>query len=140
MKIEQFDKKSLAYFKKKIEQATQSVCEEFGVAIEFGNSRYTQSVATSKITFKVLGGGTVDDFAKKEFGNKARSFGVHESEYGKLFTYRNKQYKLVGCNPRSWKYPFVADCVTNGKKYRFSASAITQALDSAKMGQIGQIV
>lgn len=61
------------------------------------------------------------------FRDEAREALQYSSfEYGQTFTnWEGQTFKIVGYKPRSRKYPVIAERVSDGKKFKFTRSAVT---------------
>jgi hypothetical protein len=59
------------------------------------------------------------DLEKEQFERYAHLFDLTPEHYGRAFTSSWRNYTLVGIEPGRPKYPFVAVCAEDGKRYKF---------------------
>jgi hypothetical protein len=66
--------------------------------------------------------------AKAAWDRHAEAFRMRKEWLGELFTVRGTDYLIAGLNPRRPKYPVDAVRVKDGKKFKFTAQAISVAM------------
>ena len=62
------------------------------------------------------------------FRQLAITYGMKPEWLGATFLSRGKTYKITGLNTRARKYPICADCIENGRSYKFPVRTITDLL------------
>lgn len=75
--------------------------------------------------------GKTKSFATKNVIHFAKCYGFTYTE-GQLFRTNGKMMELVDFNRRAQKYPWIAFCPTDGKKYRLSTETVERALTAHK--------
>jgi hypothetical protein len=73
--------------------------------------------------------GIVASKEASDFKRLASKYGLSPDDLGKEFVGVNgKKFKLLGCKPRSSKYPLVAEEVGSGKKFKLTTAAVCKGL------------
>ena len=104
---------------------------EIGQKIGFrvGNASFTDSVVTFKVEAATFGeNGEKNSKAAEDFKRCAFLWGLSPDDLGKQAEVNGKLVTIVGCKPRSKKYPILARDEKNGKTYKFSATSVKLGL------------
>lgn len=76
---------------------------------------------------------TVEDTREKDtFVLYASTFGLTADDFGKTFRFRKNLYKIVGCRPKSFKYPILGARVPDGKTFKFPADHVAKNLGAIR--------
>ena len=105
--------------------------EKYGVTVSDKGGSYADSYLTMKLEVAVEGEG--NELAGKDAENFKRyafRYDLSESDLGRIFwdTTSMEQWKIIGCKPRSTKYPILVENVKTGKVYKFPANRVKRAL------------
>lgn len=65
---------------------------------------------------------------KDQFALFAPTFGLVANDFGRQFRFQKNLYKIVGCSPKSFKYPILGARVPDGKTFKFQAVDVIQKL------------
>lgn len=123
----QFNNEEFKRFRVAMKKALAEVEKEFGVEVEVGNIKYSESSFT--ITTNVLNGGK-EEALKKEFENLCTLYGLKKDDYGKTFLYNNVKTTIIGIESNRRKYPIVVKD-ENGKEFLMTTSGVKEALNKA---------
>ena len=122
MKITKIDRTTCALLRTAINKSLAEIAAELGVSIKAGNGTF--NTIGGHVTFKVecslIGeNGEVHSKAADDFMRCAERFGLSPDDLDKEFvTYSGDRFKLVGCSPRSHKFPFHGERIPDGKKFK----------------------
>lgn len=71
----------------------------------------------------------VEDTKEKDtFALYAPTFGLRADDFGRTFTFRSRTYKIVGCAPKSFKFPILGSRLPDGKTFKFQAKDVIDNL------------
>ncbi len=115
---------------KKIQRAIAEIAKEENVNIEFGSIRYNSAEYTTSMKVK-----TLEKSEKVTNINIAvcRRFGFTQNILGMTFQGKNGTMKIIDIKTRNRTYPIIAECLQNGKTYKYSAFDIKQRLGGDKI-------
>lgn len=122
--ITKIGKDQCKLLRKEVTAALEKTLAEFGLKAELGNMTYNGQTVSTKLTIAVA----EYDKQTEEFNNHCWKFGLTADNFGDLFESNGKQYQLVGIKPRSHKYPFIGERVSDRKKFKFSKHILGQVL------------
>jgi len=101
--------------------------EKYGLKITVGSASYTAGEA-GNATFKVEL--ATQNESGRVFTKKSNDFLMHAERLGflpedlnKEFKYAGNTYKLIGVNPKSYKYPLIVERVPDGKQFKMPLEA-----------------
>jgi small-conductance mechanosensitive channel len=115
--IENFNKENLKNIRQDITESLKEISEKYGIEISVGNISYHETQMSFPVKAIVLNENTN---GKKEMFKRACVFyGLTESDFGKRFVSNSKTFEVDGLDPKKNKYPLIAKCLTDGKKYKF---------------------
>lgn len=69
-----------------------------------------------------------DTIERDMFKAYASTFGLTADDFGKTFRFRKNLYRIVGCRPKSFKYPILGARVPDGKTFKFPADHVAKNL------------
>lgn len=99
-------------------QALQAVADEFGVKLDRKGGSYSSTSLITKFEF-------ADEGADQaEFDALCHVVGLTPEHFGKEFVSQGKRFVVTGINLRARKYPVTADCISDGKSYKFTADSV----------------
>ena len=104
-----------------LNKAVNALLKEHGIKAKT-NLRWSEG---GEIRFTAEG--KAEGTAVKEVVHYAKCYGFTYAE-GQVFRVDGKMMELVDFNRRAQKYPWVAFCHTDGKKYKLPTDAVTKAL------------
>ena len=127
-KIEQLDKPTLQYIRKRLKAALEPLAKELGIVIDLGNCTFQTGNCRFQLKVAVLdsNGEPVTEEADA-FRHSAKLFGFEPADLGKEFAYQGQTYTICGFKPKSRKYPVIGRSVT-GKDYKFACRVVLEAL------------
>ncbi|MFW5871468.1 MAG: hypothetical protein ACOCUT_00020 [bacterium] len=107
--------------------------ENFSIKIKLGNARFSpiDGTATFKLEISPVVKGQVKTKEAIDFERYAKSEGLKSSDLGRTVFLYGEEYKLVGYKPRSYKYPFLAKRLKDGKLYKYDADTVRMALGAS---------
>ena len=112
------DHKQLNAFRTDFNVAMKALEEKYNVTVKMGNMSYDNDRFTSKLTvLKRSESGEVRHPSEADFDKFCRSFGLKPEHKGAIIRCRGGDYKLIGLNPRSPKFRFTVQSVTDPSKY-----------------------
>lgn len=112
-----------------IEDALQDIAKKHNVSIKRGNGSYGETNATLKLEISDISeNGTVLDKEAETFLSMATIYGFKPDDLNKVFTSNGSKYSISGLNTRRSKYPISAIRLSDGGKYKFTATSVKLAL------------
>ena len=113
------------------EKALAAVAEEFGVQVVGKGGTFLDGSCILKFEFaEVSADGVVNNKEADDFKHYAGRYGLEAEDLGAEFTIGVHTYKIVGCKPRSSKYPII--CERDGKRYKLPALDVATAMEKAR--------
>lgn len=134
-KIEKFDRPTIRKILEECGEALEAVAEKHGLKLERKHCTYSSEelpVAFKFITVQLDTNGNAMDSRAKDFIRYASLYGLSESDFLAEFSRRGKTYRICGFKPRARKYPVLAECVQDGKTYKFPVDTVKAALAQTK--------
>ncbi|MGA2067061.1 MAG: hypothetical protein ABSG86_18935 [Thermoguttaceae bacterium] len=112
-----------------LDQALRPVGERLGMIVRLGSARFT----ADNICFKL------DVFENARTGSPEAAdfpfycirYGLEPEDLGKTFTWGGKQYELIGCKPRSTRFPLLGRNL-EGKVFKFPLDIVGMIRPGAK--------
>jgi hypothetical protein len=117
MNIERFDTTNLKMIRSEITEALKPISEKYGITISMGNISYTE--AEMKTSLKAIIENENVNGKEVMFKKICFMFGLTENDYGKEFVSNGRTFKVDGLEPKKSKYPIIATCLSDGKRYKF---------------------
>lgn len=72
---------------------------------------------------------TAEDTKEQDaFALYASTFGLTADDFGRMFKFRKRLYKITGCRPKSFKYPILGSRIPDGKTFKFQATDVVAKL------------
>jgi hypothetical protein len=136
-KITEFDNSNVDTVRTAIDAAIQTVAQEYGLQLKAGNLTYSPTNCTVKIECSTKGeGGEVNTREAEDFKRYCSRYELQEEDLNKVFvdTVNGLRYKIVGCKPRSTKYPIIVRTMDTGARYKFPATRVKRAIDALSTG------
>lgn len=133
-KITEINQKLCKQIRAAAEVALIGPMEEIGLKLKFGSGSFDSSQFTLKISFILADA----DPQKETFIRTAEQFGVKPEDHGRVITLGRVEYRLVGVNLKAFRFPFVCERVTDGKKFRMQEKAVQMAVIQARENLLGQ--
>jgi hypothetical protein len=122
-------------FVKQLRERIQSVLDESeidDVELHIGNCSYSNNVATFKLEVLTKNeDGTVNTKIAEDFKYHAFLYDLKPTDLNRTFAMRGEEYKIVGCKPRSSKYPIIVEELRTARRYKFSADVVALQLSIA---------
>lgn len=116
---------------KAIEAATRealaAVCERFGLDLRVGGGMFdsTCGIFRPRVEFALRTRGDGTSNAEAAFTRLAPMFNLKASDFGRVVTVRGTEFRIVGLNPSSAKFPVEAERVRDGKRFRIPLNALS---------------
>ena len=129
--VKQFNRTNLLEIRVAMNIALGYVEKKFGIVIEVGGASYGQHDATFKVKLSILDEAGDSKADKSNFMSYALHRGFDTADFGRDFTSKGRQFKIVGWNRRARKYPVIVKEIATGDAWHFSVSAILRALGKA---------
>lgn len=106
--------------------------EKFGLKIDIGKMTYSgTSVRMSIEAALVAENGLTLNRKAKDFEQLASLYGFEPDDLGKTFKSGGKEYRITGLNSRAGKMPVLAECLADGRGYKFAEAGVLRALGRA---------
>lgn len=123
MKYTEFTRLNIQWTRKEMEAVFAAIEEEHGIKLSIG----TMSFDTDRFTCRVEGvviksgmeGKSVREIkGKDDFLNNCFMYGMEKTDLGQTKVIKGVEYKLIGLNTRSKKYPLIIENKATGKNAR----------------------
>ena len=103
------------------------------VQVTVGSATYSPNNATFKVELAAVGeDGEAVTKEAEDFQRYCRIYGLRPEDLNREFEYGGTRYKLIGCKPRSTKFPLLAENVGSGKVYKLPAAVVQLALQAGE--------
>lgn len=124
MKVTNFDRSNLRQINAEIEQAMKAVAQKYGLQVKLGNTRFSNSNASSKFELMTVSeSGAVMSKEAIDF-NRYKNAKAIRANLGDSFQFNGNTYTITGYKAKSYKYPVLAKCSVDGKTYKFPISIV----------------
>jgi hypothetical protein len=100
------------------QSALEGIATKNKLSITLGSASFTNDSVRFRLEITELGK-SGETPAVKTFNAYASMFGLAPEDYGSVFTYAGKQYRLVEIAPRRPKFPFVGEDIRTNKRFKF---------------------
>lgn len=117
----------LKNFRVEFKDAVKSLEDKYGISIQVDNISFTDSSFSMKTKVALVKDGEDSELAvnREVFKRHCFRFGLSESSFGKVFTFRDQAYIIVGLSPKSRTYPILGKS-RSGKVYKFPLDVVTK--------------
>ena len=133
MKIKSFDRSNLRFLTGDIQTALKSVADKYGISLTYKSARFNASNVTIKLESAVIGAsGVVETKENQDWKRFAAGYGLSVGWLGKTFMHSGDQFVISGLATRKSKYPVLATCVRNQKRFKFGADIIKALMESVE--------
>lgn len=134
--MKKLDIAALRTLRSQLEQVLKPVADKNNIALILGKVTYDRDGKTA--TFKLEAAvksesGEVLTRESQDYVKYASMFDVDPSKLNTVIKAGRKEYKIVGLNVKSRKFPVLGQCVEDGKQYGLPASVV-RAVPLAKAG------
>ena len=99
-----------------LDEALQAVGKRLGVTVRLGGATFTSRNIRFKL--EIFENADTDSPEAEDFHTYCARYGLQPEDLGKTFTWGGKQYVLVGCKPRSTRFPLLGRD-PDGKVFKF---------------------
>lgn len=124
IKITEFNRKTCCSVSEQIEAHLAGLADELGIKITSKGGSYSDTSYTLKIECATISeDGQVQTKEATDFALYASRYGLEADDLGKTFTRSGDLYTIVGCKPRSRKYPILVR-KSGGKLIKFPADTV----------------
>ena len=110
---------NFAKFRISLNDALVDLCKEYNMLVTQGGIRYDDDSLDIKLTFKDFHGESKDEMEKRDFIKAIKYSPLKSEDYGKEFTYKGEEFKLVHYRPKARKYKYGGKSLETGKVYYF---------------------
>jgi hypothetical protein len=119
------DRDKCKEFRAKFADAVKGLEEEMGCTIEIGSITFSSDGLTTKmiLTENDKDGKAVNKIAK-DFGMNCYRYGMEPTDLGRVFSAHGDHYEVIGCKPKSRKYPIIAKSRSTGREYKFASDIV----------------
>ena len=126
-----FDKPTVRATRERLQSALDAVASELGCQIKVGSATFERdgSRCTFKIDCAAVGeDGAVETREASDFTRCATQYGLRPDDLGAEFTKGGETFTVIGCKPKSYKYPILARR-NDGKVFKFPAATVRAGMD-----------
>ena len=120
-----FDSQNAKLLVEEINEALKAVGDKWGISLKVGR-RYSWWEKTMRIPLEAAiqgDDGVLCTEEVQQFRLRCFGFGLSPDDLGRKFNYDGDHWKIKGLNPRSRRYPIIAEN-SAGKRMRFSLSIV----------------
>lgn len=127
-----FDAGSIRALRPEIVAALAALCAKHGITATAGNARFVREGTSATITLefaRVNEAGVAETQERTAWAQHCATLGLKPEWLDQCITTSNgREYKLVGIDPRRWKYPVVGEDTHTGERRIFAAESVIRAL------------
>lgn len=130
MPITVIERSTCQMLRPELEAALQSVATKYGVSISLGSASFSPDNVTFKLIVAVKSA-SGDAMTKEasDFKMFCNMYGMKPSDLHREFTYGGNRYKLLGCKPRSSRFPIIALKLATNQRFKLPDDMVKLALD-----------
>lgn len=114
----------------KLNKAIAEISKEENVSIVFGGIRYNSAEYSTTMKVKTL---EKSEKVTNLNTSVCKRYGFTQNILGMTFEGKNGTMKIIDIKTRNRSYPIIAECLQNGKSYKYSAADIKQRLGGDKI-------
>jgi hypothetical protein len=113
-----------------LEKALPEIGKQLGMHLSIqGGGSFCPDNVTYKVQAAVIGAsGQALTKEASAFKLYAKSYGLDPSDLNKTIKYAGTEYEIVGCKPRSYRFPIMAKRTKDGRGFKLPADAVARAL------------
>lgn len=119
------DENKIKSIQDKIKKAIEVIEKEEKVKITFGGCSYNKAYYTTSMKVMVTGRSKEIDSV---YLSLCKKLGFTQNIIGMEFDGISGRYLIIDIKTRNRKYPVIAQCLTNGKQYKYSVSDIKRRM------------
>jgi hypothetical protein len=124
------DRPKVKELRKKIEAHLAKLDIE-GFELELGNASFGSNNVRFKLEVSEVGqDGVTLTKEVTDFRNCCHRWNMEPEDLGRKFTRQGVVYEIVGCKPKSYKYPLLCKDMVSGKVYKFHPDTVKMHLES----------
>tara|TARA_R110001592_G_scaffold77485_1_gene233137 strand:+ start:6325 stop:6720 length:396 start_codon:yes stop_codon:yes gene_type:complete len=124
MKIQNFQRQTVKNLRSEIENALAEISSRYGIDVNVGNARFSNTNVDFKLTLNVLGeGGTVITAEGKAFERVKNSYGFGHLSVGDSIKIDGSYYTVTGFNSRRRSYP-ISFVDNSGRSFKCSIKCL----------------
>jgi len=120
MTIEKFDRDILKLLRTDIDKALLEVGNKYGINLKMGNISFTEEEFSGKVKAAVAN--KKEQNEEEKFKNTCRLVGLTAEDFGMVFVLNGKTYVVCAIDLNKRKYPLIAMCKNDSKRYKFPVS------------------
>ncbi|MFW6008158.1 MAG: hypothetical protein ACOCP8_02730 [archaeon] len=121
--IEKLDRNTIREIKTIIENSLEDELKKKGISLEIGDCCFDDNNATYKVKISVLENGVAKTKERQDFKKMAPLYGLKENDLDKTFTFKGKQYTIIGFLRKAKKYQILVKR-EDDKKFKFPISIV----------------
>lgn len=123
-KIDAFDPNALKYLRSSFEDVFEVVANAYGIKINIGTMKYDDNTARFTVECVTINeSGEALNSEAIAFKQCAALYDLKPSDLGRKFKSSGQTFTIVGCKPRSTRFPIIATR-EDGKRFKFSPHSI----------------
>lgn len=129
MKITNFTRSSIGLLRSQLEEAIAPVAKIYGLEIVLGAGSFTRQNFTLKLKLATKGdGGKALSEERESFRLHCGPQGLKPEDIDRTFCVGGRIYKIIGLNPKAFKFPIIGQRVETGVKYKFPSGQVKAGL------------
>jgi hypothetical protein len=128
--IKTIDRMACRVIRDEVDTALKAIGDRHGIVVKsLGGGTFSPERFTFKVEAAVVGeGGEVLSKEADEFRTCANMYGMKGEDLGKVFTVHGTDYRIRGMKMRSFKFPIMAERVSDKRGFKFPLSTVKAAL------------
>ena len=113
-----FDRARCREIRDALDEVVQPLAQRLGLTIRLGSASFTSG--TIRFKLEVIEDAETGSPEAEDFRIYCSRYGLEVEDLNKPFTWGGKQYVLIGCKPRSTRFPLLGRS-PDGKVFKFPA-------------------
>jgi hypothetical protein len=122
-----FDKTKVQAIAGDLRTAVEDLARKHGVGVAVGVAHFNTETIRVKLEFSTTADGAAISPSGRQFKRYARMYGLEPDDLGAPFTWKGRQYTIVGLNPRKMRMPIEARR-DDGAMFGIASEAVCRAL------------
>ena len=135
MTIEKLTRNDVKMLLDEAEEALGQIAAKHGIIVSRKRCTYSKTEVPGSFTFIIPergDDGEAIDPNETQFRKLAHLYGLSPDDYNREFSTWDGKYFLKEIKPKAKKYPFVAECAVNGKRYKFTSQQVLHCINATQ--------
>jgi hypothetical protein len=137
MTIEKLTRNDVKMLLDEAGEALGQIAMKHGIIVSRKSCTYDPVKGEVPVAFKFIipergDDGEAIDPNETQFRKLAHVYGLSPDDYNREFSTWDGKYFLKEIRPKAKKFPFIAECAVNGKRYKFTSQQVLHCINATQ--------